>query len=379
MSSTNDTGQDSEIVDRAVEWLRAAVPANWSVDIASVSYAGGNLQQPRRLDSAIELTTGQGIRAVLIVQARRRFTPRDAEIFSTSLTMQLRTVNSNPPILVISEWLSSRTRERLQAQGVNYLDLTGNALLRLESPALFIGTTGSGKAPKPVERGAVRLRGAKAARVVRLMADVRPPFGVQEIAAATGVTASYVSRLIDFFDGEALIERTKRGKVQSVDVDGLLRRWASQYDVFRSNDARTYIAPRGATALLEQLRQSNAIQDAVVVTGSFAAVRWAPVASPALLAMYSGNPEGLAEKFALLPSDEGSNVALLRPYDKVVWERTTTDGAIRYAAASQVAVDCLSGNGRMPAEGDALLAWMSSNKSTWQLPSVTTGEGDAAP
>jgi hypothetical protein len=74
----------------------------------------------------------------------------------------------------------------------------------------------------------------------------------------------------------------------------------------------------------------------------------------------------------LLPADEGSNVALLRPYDTVVWDRTTVDDGLRYVAPSQIAIDCLTGNGRMPAEGQALIQWMVENESLWRLPSLAS-------
>lgn len=370
VSLANSIERENDLLSRAVDWLRAAVPVNWTVEINSTSYVGVNLQGPQRLDGAIDIMSNQSIRGTMIVEAKRSFTPRDVDVFSQPLARQLRTLGHNPPILVVSEWLGQRTRELLEAQGINYLDLTGNALIRLDNPAVFIRATGSARAPKPVQRGTVRLRGAKAARVVRLLVDVRPPFGVREIALVTDVAVSYVSRLLDFLDSEALIERSKRGRLESVDVARLLRRWANEYDVFRTNDTDTYLAPRGAQHVLEQIGQSAALRNAVVTTGSFAALRLAPVAAPALLTMYCNDPDYLAKELDLLPSDEGSNVALLRPYDKVVWDRTSTENSIRYAAASQVAVDCLSGNGRMPAEGDAVLAWMTDNESAWRLPVV---------
>lgn len=40
--------------------------------------------------------------------------------------------------------------------------------------------------------------------------------------------------------------------------------------------------------------------------------------------------------------------------------------AITYAAASQVAVDLLTGPGRGPAEGDALIEWMEQNEDAWR-------------
>ena len=112
------------------------------------------------------------------------------------------------------------------------------------------------------------------------------------------------------------------------------------------------------------------VEARVAVTGSFAAVRLAPVAGPALVVAYTDEPNALAESLGLIPTDEGANVALLVPFDQVVWERTTTENGITYVAPSQAAVDCLTGNGRMPAEGDALLAWMTENEDRWRLPSL---------
>jgi hypothetical protein len=57
----------------------------------------------------------------------------------------------------------------------------------------------------------------------------------------------------------------------------------------------------------------------------------------------------------------------LPPFDAVIWERTTSDRGITYVAAAQTAVDCLTGTGRMPAEGEALLTWMEDHESRWRL------------
>jgi hypothetical protein len=296
-----------------------------------------------RLDRAIDITTNQSTRGTLIVEAKRTYTPRDADVFSQPLARQLRTLSHNTPILVVSEWLSQRARELLEEQGISYLDLTGNALIRLDNPAVFIRSMGSARAPKPVQRGTVRLRWPKAARVLRLLVDVRPPFRVREIASVTGVAVSYVSHLLEFLDQEALIERSKRGRVESVDFPRLLRRWGKEYDVFRTNDTRSYRATRGAQKVLEQIRGNAALRNSVVITGSFAAVRLAPVAAPALVAMYCDDLDELAMALDLLPADEGSNVALLRPYDMVVWDRISTDDGIQYAAPSQVGIAKVNG------------------------------------
>jgi hypothetical protein len=135
-------------------------------------------------DGAIDLVAPNGSTVTLLVEAKRSFSPRDVErTLGARLTRHLRAMTYNVPILVISEWLSPRTGELLREQGINYLDLTGNALISLENPVLvYIRSTGARRAPKPAARGQVGLRGPKAARIVRLLIDVRPPYGVREIA-----------------------------------------------------------------------------------------------------------------------------------------------------------------------------------------------------
>ncbi len=120
--------------------------------------------------------------------------------------------------------------------------------------------------------------------------------------------------------------------------------------------------------------EERADADGVLVTGSFAAVRRAPVAAPALLCLYCRDPAAIAQGLGLLPADPGAggNVVLLQPFDEVVWERADRDGEAAYAAISQVAVDCLTGNGRMPAEGEAVLGWMGEHEDEWRAGRLPT-------
>ncbi len=352
------------------------MPDTWVVEASDQGLEDGR-GGPERADALIDVRAPNGTSATIIVEAKRAFAPRDVERLLGGLARTLRTLTYNIPVLVVAPWISPRTQELLEAEGLNYIDTTGNVLLRLDNPATYVKSTGSSRNPEPTPQGRARVRGPKAARLVRLLADVRPPYGGREIANAAELTAGYVSRLLDALDSQALIERSKRGGVESVDAQGLLRWWAESYDVFRTNETSTFLAANGAAKALERLA-SMPMNGEVAVSGSFAAGRVAPVAAPALLLMYCENVTQTAEALGLLPADDGANVALLRPFDAVVWERTTTDAGITYAAPSQVVVDCLSGTGRMPAEGEALLSWMAANESSWRYSSLEELDGARA-
>jgi len=338
----NSAFQETTLVEGAVAWLRERLPQRWEVDGGSSGAA----------DTQIVIRAPQS-HTTIVVEARRTLAPRDVAAWTSGLARSLRTAVPYVPILVVAPWLSSRAREALAEAGLNYLDMTGNALLRLDNPAVYISSAGAERNPLPPARPAASLRGPKAARLIRLLADVRPPYGVGELAAAAGLTPGYVSRLLDRLDREAIVDRGPRGAVAEVDVGALLRAWAEDYDVFRRELTTTWLAPGGAPSALSSLADAPG---RTAVTGSFAAVRLAPVAAPSLLVAYCERVEDTADALGLLPADAAPNVVLLRPFDEVVWARTQDEDGVGYAASSQVVVDCLTGDGRMPAEGDALLA-----------------------
>jgi len=93
----------------------------------------------------------------------------------------------------------------------------------------------------------------------------------------------------------------------------------------------------------------------------------APVVEARLVAIYVQDIDKAAEEFGLRPVEKGANVVLARPFDSVVFDRTTKKDEIVYASPSQIAVDLLTGTGRSPAEAEELLSWMESNELLWRM------------
>lgn len=357
-------------MDGAISWLNGFLPSGWVTERSTTSVGGPNAREPTVIDPVLKLqVANSNVSAMFVVEAKSSVSPRDAERLTAGLSGTLRHL-ANMPVLVVAPWLSARTQDVLREQDISYVDLTGNAWIRLNFPAIFVSAVGASRNPEPREREQVRLRGAKAGRLVRTLVDVQPPYGVRELATATGLNPGYVSRLLDALDRDALVDRAGRGEVSGVDYVALLRRWTATYEVFESNGIARFVAPQGAQQALEMLK-SGTTAGRVAVTGSFAAVRRAPVAAPALLTAYADELSAVADALKLLPADEGANVVLLRPFDNAVWERLEVDDAVAYVAPSQVVADCLTGTGRMPAEGQALLAWMSANEPAWRVPSLS--------
>jgi hypothetical protein len=233
------------------------------------------------------------------------------------------------PLIVVARYLSEGTRQRLRDGGVGYLDLTGNIQIVVSEPGLYIETQGASEDPDREERPARSLRGAKAGRIVRALIDRRQSPGVRELAALTNIDAGYVSRVLALLDSEALITRVGRGRMQSVDWPALLRRWAKEAPLESRSAALTCLEPRGLSALLSRLSESD---ERYVVTGGLAAAAFAPLAPPRLAAIWMRDATAAAERLRLRPAASDANVRcpsiLRRPRARSRWPVCVCDGSL---------------------------------------------------
>jgi hypothetical protein len=158
---------------------------------------------------------------------------------------------ADQPVLIIGPFLSPRTRERLTAGGFAYADLTGNVRLSLSQAGQLLETIGALENPEPTARDRKSLKGAKPGRLIRALADFRPPVGLRELAKRAGVDPGYTSRVIDLLSRDALIVRTARGPITGTDWPALVRRWSQEYSPFQRRGVTWYLAPRGLAPVAE--------------------------------------------------------------------------------------------------------------------------------
>jgi hypothetical protein len=82
--------------------------------------------------------------------------------------------------------------------------------------------------------------------------------------------------------------------------------------------------------------------------------------------VYVDRPATIDGEFDLRPAEAGANVALLTPFDDVVYDRTSKKNGITITALSQVVADLSTSPGRGPNEGEALMEWMRENEDVWR-------------
>jgi len=349
----NRAPSDTEILADVVAVLRARLPTTWDI-----SERREPPSPARRRDAELLIAVPPDMTARLNVEIKLAPTPKSM----VEVVARLRSAGPADGYLLVADYVSRRTRELLRADGIGYADPTGNIRIALARPPMFIELEGADKNPWYEDRRIRSLRGPAAASVIRALCDFRPPYGVRELAQRAGLSPASVSRIVSFLDGEALLTRAPKGSVEDVDWAGLVRRWAVDYRFSASSQARLALAPRGLAALLRDVPALGTY----AVTGSLAATRVAPIAAPALGAVYVDDLRAAMEVLGLRDVPTGSNVMLARPSSPVAFERTWERDGTRYAALSQVAVDLLTSPGRGPAEGEALIEWMAANEDAWR-------------
>jgi len=337
-----------------LDQLRRMLPTPWALEAERRETQVGSL----RADALLRVVAPEGTTGVFTVETKSRVSARDAVAMGERFSQQPRTEG-----LVLAGFVSKMGRQRLREAGVSYLDQTGNAWIRLPSPAVFIDRQGADTDPNPPRRGVQSLKGTTAARIVRGLCDWSPPFGVRELARLTDADPGYVTRVLKLLEEEDLIERGPRGKVLDVRWRDLLLRWSDDYTVTETNRAATFLAVRGLSSVIELLPE---LTGPYALTGSLAVPAPARVAPGRLLSFYVSEVERAAADLDLRPADAGANVVLLEPFDDVVFERTRVDDGRVLVALSQCVVDLMTGSGREPAQAEALLTWMKEHEDDWR-------------
>ncbi|WP_212825066.1 hypothetical protein [Polymorphospora rubra] len=360
---------ESELLGQAWQQLVALLPTY--VELVDVT--------PRKpspdtsIDRLWEVRSTDGGRSLVLVTARTSLEPREAERIKAQRKGLGWPTNQKPgSLLVVAPWLSARSRDLLEQEGCSYLDLTGNINFRVERPGVYLRLQGAARNPDPMLRPPVRLSGAKARRLVRLLVDFVPPYRLTDLARAGDLNRGYVSSLLNTLDEQALLERDRKGAVQHVDWPALLVAAAGPYDLLRNNPGTLFVAPAGAADLYRRLDDTA---PAVAVTGSFAASAVAPIVAPMQLVAYAEDPSAVRRFGRLLPVDRGADVVLLRPEDPKQVERTRRVIGHTHVGLSQLVLDCLGGNGRLPEEGQAVLEWMRTKENDWRLRGLPEFDG----
>ncbi|MBZ4559890.1 hypothetical protein GBO17_13235 [Mycobacterium avium subsp. hominissuis] len=362
---------DVEVLDACSELLQARFPPAWR--------AVAMREWPRAdFNGLITIRSNVADDIRYVFEVKRTFKGRN-DVASVAKRLKAAALQEPNPAgtLVMSRYLPPTVREALEEEAVSFIDATGNLLVKADRPALYIRDRGADKDPwRGPGRPRQTLAGEPAARLVRTLVGAEGPWSARELVKASGASTGATYRVLDYLQREGLV--LKNGSEYSTpDWGRLLRSWSRDYSFFGTNRTYTYIEPRGIPKLLAKIAHSE--YSSYAVTGSVAAVEWAPYAPATAAMVYVRDAKDAAAAWGLRPAEKGGNIVLAEPgYDVVFKDKRRSEPGYMVAAPEQVAVDLLTGPGRNPSEGEELIRWMQANESEWRRARSRSDNGSSA-
>jgi hypothetical protein len=356
--TTEPPRSEMEILRDCTDLLRDRLPDDWRVSVQQEPPDAG-------FDGVLTVTGPGKEDARFVVETKRLLVRRDVPLVSQRLRDATTRAVPDSQSMVMSRYLAPTVREALVAEGMSYIDATGNILVRASQPGLFVRDRGADRDPwRGPGRPRGTLAGEPAARVVRTLVGYRGPWSARDLVRASGASTGATYRVLEFLDEEGLVEKAQTQYIVT-DWVRLLHRWSQDYGFLSSNRTFTYVEPRGIAALVQKLVETKFATYAV--TGSVAAAQWAPYAPARSAMVYVADAAQAAAAWGVRPTGKGANLILAEPrYDIVFADATTSDEGYAIVAPEQTAVDLLTEPGRNPSEGEELISWMQLNESVWR-------------
>lgn len=360
---------EEQILRTAIAELTNRLPPGWN---ANVRYEG--VRGQLRGGAVVLLTAPDGQTASLFAETSRSLVTKDLSAISEQLGRFVEAALEEQPAgvvapLVVSRYLAAPLQAWLTERNMSYVDATGNMRILLSQPALFVRDVGAQKDPwRGPGRPKGNLTGKSAARIVRALADFRPPYTIPGLMKLASTPSGNTYRAVAFIEEQDLLTRGDDGAITDVRWRALLERWSKDYGFLKLRGVSTYLAPRGLADLMKRLAglAEGDAAERYAVTGSLATPKWEAYAQAKNAMIYAERPEELASYAGLRRVDAGANVIVAPAAETAAFERTHLLGGTVIVSPSQAAVDLLTAPGHGPEEGRVLLDWMVRNESDWR-------------
>jgi hypothetical protein len=267
------------------------------------------------------------------------------------------------PLLAVP-FMGDVGRRMCSESGLSWLDLSGNA--RIDAPGVHVRV--EGKENRFKRRGRPSNPFApKSSRVARWLLLHPDEFHVQqEMAAAIGVGAGFVSRVVRRLEELSLLERSEEGAVRARDPKLLLEAWAEHYEFERHHLLRGHVTARSGDELLA--RVSSTLSSAGIkhaASGLAGAWLLTHFASFRAVTYYVADlpPKSVLDSLGFHEDERGANLWLALPRDEGVFLGAQEKDGFPCAHPVQVWLD-LKGHSERASDAaqhleEKLLTWRS--------------------
>jgi len=243
------------------------------------------------------------------------------------------------PVLMVPR-LTPAIRELADADGINWVDYSGNA--HIEAAPVFIhveGRTGGMAEPRP----SVNPFSGRSLNLVRvLLDDPGRPWQQKQLVARSRLSQPRASKVLGALEERALVERDQENRYRVRDADGLLDAWAAAYDYRRNEIVPVHVSGDGmelARAIADRFEAADIIH---WFTGLPAAWAYERFARFRLVSVYvSHDPVIVRDQLELREAERGANVHLIAARDQRYEIGHRVVDGLRCVHPTQVYVDLL--------------------------------------
>lgn len=224
--------------------------------------------------------------------------------------------NDAVPVLV-ARYLSPQRRSMCQDEGICFIDLSGNVLIKYKS--FYIEKTGFPN-KFPEERGGRDPFSDKASLILRaILKGGEYLWGVRELAQETHLDPGYISRMARELESRNYITRVS-SKLKLRDPEGILDDWVRNYNLRKNTIFGYFVMAANSAEILEKIR-SLRIPDGVdyALSVQAGANLIAPYAVFQEVHMYIADEKAhsyFEKELKLNKADQGANFVLMLPYYK---------------------------------------------------------------
>lgn len=259
--------------------------------------------------------------------------------------------------ILISPYISDRTAQICEKNGMGYFDYAGNCWFAGHS--IYLSERGNKNIqPKRCDAVSVFERSSVVSSLIlrELFADINKVWKLKHLSEKVGCSIGQVSKVLGFLVRNAWAVKTRDGYAVS-DSESLLREWSRTYGKKEIISYPCYSLdnPSVLEGKLQKLRQDMGIES--YLTGFSGGVRYAPVVRYQKVHVYM-EPEDIREAVRYLgikEVDSGSNVVIFPlENDSYIKDCRNIDGDM-VVSPLQVCLDSLQLKGRGEELAEAVL------------------------
>jgi hypothetical protein len=286
------------------------------------------------------------------VEANAYGQPRLAREAANALARYSKLIPKAYPVFA-APYISEKAAEVCEADGIGYIDLAGNCLLKFDG--IYIERGGS---PNPFsEKRELRsLFSPKATRVLRVLLDLPSrAWKLQDLAREAQVSLGQASNVKRLLGAKEWIRESREG-LTLIEPERLLLEWAQSYS-YRKNNPRDFFSLLDLSNLEASLAETCKKKGwRYAFTGFSAAARLAPAVRYSRAMMYfEGDIQALSAELNLKEVPSGPNLTVLAPYDEGILYGLKELGGYCLASPAQVYLDLASFRGRGEEAAEAIL------------------------